>query len=190
MLKKRKDNCMVGRHKFIFSSPLLSVQEAQLGGNRPTGHAREASGLLGKAQSQSRTTLMPRFARRPLLVAVAIPSPSAAAFNCRLTTTPPRSTSPHLRTSFLRRAQASPSLEGEGRQPPPPAPFPVGMCPVEIQLGRGRNPGRRFAVTAVVLRPGAQEAGGGGGGGDGRSRSMKSGDAVTAVLLEPPPVLL
>jgi hypothetical protein len=60
------------------------------------------------------------------------------------------------------------------------------MCPVEIQLGRGRNRGRRFADAAAVLRPGAQEAGGG----DGSSRSMKSGDAVTAVQLEPPPVLL
>jgi hypothetical protein len=39
MLEKRKDNCMVGRHKFIFSPP-FSVQEAQLGGISPTGHTR------------------------------------------------------------------------------------------------------------------------------------------------------
>jgi hypothetical protein len=80
---------MVGRHKFIFSPPLLSVQEAQLGGNRPTGQAREASGLLGKAQSQSRTTLMPRFARMRRRQAVLLP-PSArcsrhsVAVGCRL----------------------------------------------------------------------------------------------------------
>jgi hypothetical protein len=137
MLKKRKDNYMVGRHKFIFSSPLLSVQEAQLGGNRPRRpqacsakhrvcHARPWC-LASLACAATRP-----FCRRPLLVAVAIPSSSAAAFSCRSTTAPPRSTSPHLRTSFLRRAQASPSPEGEGRQPPPAAPFPVGMCPVEI----------------------------------------------------------
>jgi hypothetical protein len=96
---------------------------------------------------------------------------------------------PHPWTSFFCRAQASPSLEGEGQHPPPPAPFPAGMCPVEIQLGRGRSPGRRFATAAAVWRPGAKGAGGGGGG-DAGSRSMKSGGAATGVLLEPPPVLL
>jgi hypothetical protein len=110
--------------------------------------------------------------------------PLAAAFSCRSTTTPPRSTSPHLWTPFRRRAQDSTSPEGEGRGPLPSAPFPARMCPIRIQLGRRRSPGRRFATAAAVWRPGAQEAGGGGG--DGGARLMKSGDVVTTVLMEPP----
>jgi hypothetical protein len=88
MLEKRKDNCMVGRHKFIFSPP-FSVQEAQLGGISPTGHAREGLLLLGKAQGQSRMTLMPSFARMRRRQAV-LPPPSArrsrhsVAVGCRL----------------------------------------------------------------------------------------------------------
>jgi hypothetical protein len=79
---------MVGRHKFIFSPPLLSVQEAQLGGNRPTGHAREASGLLGKAQGHAHMTLMPRFATPSHVPPSAAPSARRSrhsiAVGCRL----------------------------------------------------------------------------------------------------------
>jgi hypothetical protein len=189
MLEKCKGNCMMGCHNFIFSPPSLSIQEAQVGGCK-TGHARTRivwwpQAYLVKIEHAACPCLAtPRMCRRS-----GRRGRPSAAFSCRSTTTPPRSTSPHPWTSFLCRAQASPSPEGEGRHPPPPAPFPAGMCPVEIELGLGRSPGRRFAAVAAVWRPDAKGAGGGGGG-DASSRSMKSGGVATDVLLEPPPVLL
>jgi hypothetical protein len=144
-----------------------------------------ASVLLSKTEHATcHATRTPRMRRRRIVRRRSgCHSCPSATFSCWSTTTPPISTSLQLQSLFLRRAQA-----GEGRQPPPSARFPIGMCPVEIQLGRGCSPGRRFATAATVLRPGVQEAGGGGG--DGGSRSMKSGDTVVAVLLEPPPLLL
>jgi hypothetical protein len=145
-----------------------------------------ASGLLGKTQGHARPlphdSYLCTIATQSTATILVRRRHRSVAISCRSTTTLHRSTSPHLRNPFRCRAQDSPSPEGEGRGPLPPAPFLAGMCPVRIQLGRGRSPGRRFAAAAAVWRPGAQEDGGG----DGSSRSMKSSDAVTAVLLEPP----
>jgi hypothetical protein len=142
-------------------------------------NANQGSATLALAPSHAPP---PRSPPPPLrLVAVAVPPPSAAVQPPHHPDPPP----PHLQTPFLCRAQASPSLEGEGQRPLPPTPLAVGMCLVEIQLGRRCSPGRQFAAAATVWRPGAQGAGGEGGGGDAGSRSMKSGGAATAVLLEP-----